>query len=60
MTGPEMRNLLGIALPDPKPVDAEAKQEIIDMLIRVARESSDPDARTDAFQLLTEMGVVTG
>jgi hypothetical protein len=60
MTGVELRNLLGIALPErPRPVDAEVKQEIIDTLIRVARESNDPDARADALQLLTDMGEIS-
>jgi hypothetical protein len=60
MTGIELRNFLGITLPDrPKPIDAEVVQQITGTLMRVARESSDPDARSDALQLLTEMGVVT-
>ena len=60
LTGVELRNLFGIALPDrPKPIDAEVVQEITDTLMQVARESSDPDARTDALQLLAELGVVT-
>lgn len=57
MTGPELRNLVGISLPDrPEPVDAELRQLMVDTAMRIARESSDPDARTDAFELLTDMG----
>lgn len=60
LTGVELRNLFGITLPDrPKPIDAEVVQEITDTLMQVARESSDPDARSDAMQMLAEMGVVT-
>jgi hypothetical protein len=32
----------------------------VSTLLQVARESSDPDARSDAMQLLAELGVVTG
>lgn len=60
VTGPELRNLLGIATPDrPQPVDAAVCQLAVDTLIRVVSESSDPDARADALAMLTAMGVVT-
>lgn len=59
MTGEEVRNLLGIRLPDhPEPMDAAVRQLIIDTLMQVVRESSDRDARADAVGLLTEMGVL--
>lgn len=61
MSGPELRNFLGMDLPDrPRPVDAQVVQQITDTLMWVARESSDPDARTDALQLLADMGVIPG
>lgn len=59
MTGPEVRNLLGIDLPDhPEPVDAAVRQMMVEMLIQVARDSNDADARADALKLLAEMGVL--
>ncbi len=59
MTGEEVRNFLGISLPDhPEPMDADVRQQVIDTLMQVAREGSDPDARRDALELLTEMGVI--
>ncbi|HSX53888.1 MAG TPA: hypothetical protein VLG14_01195 [Sphingomonas sp.] len=59
MTGAEARNFLGISLPDhPQRMDAEVRQQMIATLKQVVRESSDPDARTDAFELLNEMGVL--
>ncbi len=59
MTGPEVRNLLGIQLPDhPEPIDADVRKLVIDTLTQVARGGSDPDARSDAFELLTDMGVI--
>ncbi|MDF7774043.1 hypothetical protein P1X14_02190 [Sphingomonas sp. AOB5] len=58
MTGTEVRNLLGIGLPDhPEPIDAAVRQQIIDTLTQVVCESSDADARGDAVALLTAMGV---
>lgn len=60
MSGPELFNFIGLTLPDrPQPIDAGILQEMTDTLMQVARESSDPDARTDALQLLTKLGVVT-
>lgn len=57
MTGPEFRNLLGITLPEhSKPMDAALRQLTVDTAMRVARESSDPDARCDALELLTDIG----
>ena len=59
MTGPEVRNLLGISLPDhPQPMDADVRQQMVATLTLVVRESGDPDARADAFDLLNEMGVL--
>lgn len=59
VTGPELRNLLGIALPArPQPVDAAVRQEMVDTLRRVLRDGSDADARADALGLLTELGEV--
>lgn len=58
MTGVEVRNLLGIQLPDrAQPIDAD-RQLIVDTLMQVARESSDADVRHDAFELLTDMGAI--
>ncbi|HYU94533.1 MAG TPA: hypothetical protein VE989_00010 [Sphingomicrobium sp.] len=59
MTGPEVRNLLGIKLPNhPEPMDADVRQQIVRTLTQVVRESSDPDARADAIALLADMGVL--
>lgn len=59
LTGPEVRNLLGINFPqNPQPIDAADRQQIIDTLLQVARESSDADARVDALQLLRDLGEV--
>lgn len=59
MTGTEVRNLLGISLPDhPEPMDAAVRQQMIDTLKQVVRESGDPDARGDALGLLADMGVL--
>jgi hypothetical protein len=59
MTGGEARNFLGINLPDhPQPVDANERQRLIATLKQIARDSAEPDARRDAFDLLTEMGVM--
>lgn len=59
MTGPEVRNLLGISLPEhPEPMDAAVRQQIVGTLTQIARESSDADARADAFDLLSDMGVL--
>lgn len=61
MTGPELFNFLGINLPDrPTPIDAEVVQQMTETLLNVVRQSSDSDARTNALQLLADMGVVTG
>ena len=60
MTGPEVRNLLGIRLPDrPEPVEADVRQQLVDTLRQVASASNDPDARTDALALLADMGALT-
>lgn len=60
LTGPEVRNLLGINLPNrPKPMDAAVRQQIIDTLTQVVRASSDQDARVDALQMLADLGVPT-
>lgn len=60
VTGPELRNLLGITIPDrPQPMDAEVRQFMVDTLMRVVSESGDADARADALALLTDMGLVT-
>lgn len=59
MTGPEVRNFLGLDLPErPVPIDAAVLQQITDTLLHVARESNDPDARADALALLTDLGEV--
>lgn len=59
MTGSEARNLLGISLPArPEPMDAALRQQFVATLTQIARESSDGDARRDALDLLTEMGVL--
>lgn len=60
VTGAEARNLLGITVPErPQPMDAADLRLIRDTLLTVARDGSDPDARADAIDLLTTMGVVT-
>ena len=59
MTGEEVRNLLGIKLPDhPEPVDAAVRQMMVETLMQVARNSNDADARTDALNLLADLGVL--
>ena len=59
MTGTELFNLFGIVPPKhPEPLDAELRQQLIDTLMGVARESADGDARADAFKLLSKMGVI--
>ncbi|UZK65865.1 hypothetical protein [Sphingomonas sp. M1-B02] len=59
MTGPEVRNLLAIDLPEhSKPVDATFRDQMVGTLRQSVRESSDADARADALELLTEMGEV--
>ncbi len=61
MTGPELCNYLGLSLPEhPQPVDAAIQQEMINTLLRVARESNDADARADALDQLIELGKVAG
>ena len=61
MTGPELCNYVGLSLPEhPQPVDAAIQQEMIKTLVRVARESNDTDARSDALDQLTELGKVAG
>ena len=58
VTGPEVRNLLGIKFPDnPEPIDPEVRQQLVSTLLHIAREGSDADARSDAFDLLEDMGV---
>lgn len=60
LTGAEARNLLGITAPErPQPMDATDVSLIRDTLLTVARDGSDPEARADAIDLLTTMGVVT-
>lgn len=59
MTGPEVRNLLGIKLPDhPQPMDADVRQQFVATLKQVASEGTDPDARADALDLLADLGVL--
>lgn len=59
VTGVEVRNMLGIDAPDhPEPMDAALRQQMVDMLSEVVRDSSDGDARRDALDLLREMGVM--
>lgn len=61
MTGAELRNYLGMSLPEhPQPVDAADFQEMVNTLQQVARDSSDADARADALDLLAELGKVAG
>ncbi|QHL91163.1 hypothetical protein GVO57_10470 [Sphingomonas changnyeongensis] len=58
MTGPEVRNLLGIRPPDkPEPIDPALRRQMLDRLRRIARDSDD-DARRDAFDLLNDMGAM--
>ncbi len=60
MTGTEVLNMLGISRPDhPEPMEDALRQKMIDTLTQIVRESSDPDARTDALDLLADMGVMT-
>jgi hypothetical protein len=59
MTGTEACNLLGIAPPEePAPNDIALRQEMVATLMRVARESTDADARGDALDLLASISAV--
>lgn len=59
MTGTEVRTLLGIHLREhPEPMEVAVRQQLLDTLMQVARESSDADAREDAVALLGDMGVL--
>ena len=59
LTGEEARNMLGVGLPDrPQPVDSDLRQQFVARLKNIARDGTDPDARTDALDLLAEMGVL--
>ena len=59
VTGAEVRNLLGIKLPDhPEPMDAALRQQFVATLTQITRENSDGDARRDAFDLLEDLGVL--
>lgn len=59
LTGIEARNLFSIELPErPQPMDAALRQQFVQTLTEIARDSNDPDARADALKLLTEMGVM--
>lgn len=56
--GKELRNLVGVTPADPpEPLDPALRQEVIGRLTQIARDSSDGDARQDAFDLLRDMGV---
>ena len=59
MSGPECLNLLGIKPAEkPEPLDPVLRQEMVDRLMQIARDSSDEDARRDAFDLLKNMGAM--
>ena len=57
VSGPELRNLLGIMPAEPpEPMDPALRQEMVAALKSVVRDGSDPDARRDAFELLQQWG----
>ena len=59
LTGTEACNLLRIKHPaTPGPDDPALREMMVDRLRQIARDSADPDARRDAFDLLTEMGAL--
>ena len=59
MTGTEMLNYLGIKPPaTPEPIDPAIRKQLVARLTSIARDSNDSDARRDAFDLLTTMGVL--
>lgn len=56
---PEVFNMLGIR-PDERPAREPAlRQQVVDRLMYIARESSDTDARCDALDALVDMGVMS-
>jgi len=58
LTGPEARNFLGIEPAEkPEPIEPSERQRMVDMLMRIARDSND-DARGEAFDLLKDMGAI--
>lgn len=60
MAGGEARNFLGIHLPEQaEPINVAEREMMVATLKDIARNSADPDARTDAFDLLTTMGIVS-
>ena len=59
MTGPEVRNMLGLRLPDkPERMDPVLRRQMVDRLRGIGRDSDDEDARRDAFDLLSDMGAM--
>ena len=59
MTGEEMRNLFNLCVPDGREsISSEDREMVIGTLTQVAREGADPDARRDAFDLLTRLGAL--
>ena len=61
LTGEEARNM-GLLTPaaTPEPLDPADEKLVRDTLMHVVCTGSDEDARRDAIDLLTTMGVVTG
>lgn len=59
MSGPEFTNFAGIKPAErPEPIDFAERKALADMVLQIATDSSDPDARREAFALLKRMGVV--
>ncbi|WP_294390662.1 hypothetical protein [uncultured Sphingomonas sp.] len=53
LSGPECRNLLGIKPSDsPEPLNATDRQQMVDKLMQIARESSDLEASTRSVMML--------
>lgn len=61
LTGDEARNMsLLVPAAKPEPLCPSDEKLVRDTLVSVFRTSNDDDARRDAFELLRDMGVVTG
>lgn len=59
MTGEELRNYLGIELPKTRRPMTEAERKMVhDRMTNILRDSNDADARADALDLMSELGMV--
>ncbi|WP_126175020.1 hypothetical protein [Tsuneonella rigui] len=59
MTGAEVHNLFGLCAPEgPQPMTEDERRLVVSTLTQIARDSTDADARGEAFELLTRMGLM--